>query len=66
MKKEIKNKVSTDVESSNSTVESIKSDVKTIASKYNYNANVKIVSQFGTDQVTHDCNSKWYINGSNT
>ena len=51
MTKKIKDKVSKDVESSNSTVDSIKSDVKTIASKYNYNADVKIVSQFGTDQL---------------
>ncbi len=51
MTKNIKEKVSKDVESSNSTVDSIKSDVKTIASKYNYNADVTIVSQFGTDQL---------------
>jgi signal peptidase I len=51
MTKNIKEKVTKDVESSNSTVESIKSDVKTIASKYNYNADVTIVSQFGTDQL---------------
>ncbi len=29
----------------------VKADIKSIASNYNYNANVKIVSQFGTDQL---------------
>jgi signal peptidase I len=51
MIRDIKDKATTDVESSNSTVESIKSDVKNIASKFNYNANVRISSQFGTDQL---------------
>lgn len=51
MMNEIKNKASIDVLSENSTDSSIKSDVKTILSKYNYNANIKIVSQFGTDQL---------------
>ncbi len=51
MIQEIKDKATTDVESSNSTVDSIKSDVKNIASKFNYNANVRISSQFGTDQL---------------
>ena len=51
MIQKIKDKSTSDVESSNSTVNSIKSDVKNIASKYNYNANVKISSQFGTDQL---------------
>lgn len=51
MIRDIKDKATTDVESSNSTVDSIKSDVKNIASKFNYNANVRISSQFGTDQL---------------
>ena len=51
MQKEIKNKASEDIQSDNSTVDSIKTDLKTIASKYNYNADVKIVSQFGNDQL---------------
>ena len=51
MQKEIKNRASEDIQSDNSTVESIKADLKTIASKYNYNADVKIVSQFGNDQL---------------
>ena len=51
MMNEIKNKASDDVESSNSTADTVKADIKSIASKYNYNANVKIVSQFGTDQL---------------
>jgi signal peptidase I len=51
MMNEIKNKASDDVESSNSTVDTVKADITSIASKYNYNADVKIVSQFGTDQL---------------
>lgn len=51
MMNEIKSQVSEDIRSPNSTVDSIKSDIKGIAYKYNYNANVKIVSQFGTDQL---------------
>ena len=51
MMNEIKNKASDDVESSNSTADTVKADIKSIASKYNYNADVKIVSQFGTDQL---------------
>jgi hypothetical protein len=51
MMKEIKSQVSEDVISPNSTVDTIKSDVKAIAYKYKYNADVKIVSQFGTDQL---------------
>jgi signal peptidase I len=51
MMNEIKNKASDDLESSNSTADTVKADIKSIASKYNYNANVKIVSQFGTDQL---------------
>jgi hypothetical protein len=51
MVKEIKNKAFEDVQSSNSTVDTVKADIKSIALNYNYNANVKIVSQFGTDQL---------------
>jgi signal peptidase I len=51
MQKEIKNKASEDIQSDTSTVDSIKADLKNIASKYNYNADIKIVSQFGTDQL---------------
>ncbi len=51
MMEEIKNKASEDVQSTNSTVDSIKADVKAIASNYKYKTNVKIVSQFGTDQL---------------
>ena len=51
MEKEIKNKASADVQSPNSTVDNIKSDIKSIASNYGYNADVKIVSQYGTNQL---------------
>lgn len=51
MEKEIKNKASGDVQSPNSNVDIIKSDIKSIASKYGYNADVKIVSQYGTNQL---------------
>ncbi len=51
MKDEIKNKADDDVQSDNSTVDSVKADLKAIATKYNYNADVKIVSQFGNDQL---------------
>ncbi len=51
MMKEIKKDASIDVESPNSTDESIKTDVRNIASKYNYNANVKIVSQYGINEL---------------
>ena len=51
MMQEIKKNAIMDVASPNSTDESIKSDVKNIASRYNYNANVKIVSQYGIDEL---------------
>ena len=51
MMQEIKKNVIMDIASPNSTDESVKSDVKNIASKYNYNANVKVVSQYGTDKL---------------
>lgn len=48
---QIKNRVMEDVQSDNSTVDSIKSDVKSIAQNYNYTADVKISSQYGNDQL---------------
>ena len=51
MMNEIKNKASVDVLSENSTDNSIKADVRTILSKYNYSANIEIISQFGTDKL---------------
>lgn len=48
---EMNDKALDDVQSDTSTVESIKSDMNDIAQKYNYTANVKITSQFGTDQL---------------
>jgi len=51
MQDEIKEKVATDVDDYNSTVDSIKSDVDAIAKKYNYTASTTISSQFGTDKL---------------
>jgi signal peptidase I len=51
MMQEIKENAIIDIASPNSTDESVKSDVKNIASKFNYNANVKVVSQYGTDEL---------------
>ena len=51
MMQEIKKNAIMDVASPTSTDESIKSDVKNIASRYNYNANVKIISQYGIDEL---------------
>jgi signal peptidase I len=51
MMQEIKKNAIADVASPNSTDESIKSDVSNITSRYNYNANVKIVSQYGIDEL---------------
>jgi len=48
---EMQQKALTDIADPNSTVESVKSDMQSIAQKYNYTANVTIVSQFGTDQL---------------
>lgn len=48
---QIKNRVMEDVQSDNSTVDSIKSDIKSIALNYNYTADVKISSQYGNDQL---------------
>ena len=52
MQDEIKEKVANDVNDYQSTVDSIKSDVNTIAQKYNYTATTTITSQFGTDQLS--------------
>ncbi len=51
MKTEMEKKALTDIYSDNSTVDSIKNDMKGIAEKYHYNITVKIDSQFGTDQL---------------
>jgi hypothetical protein len=48
---EMKVKALEDVEDPDSNVESIKTDMQNIASKYNYTVQVKIVSQFGEDQL---------------
>ncbi len=40
-----------DLQSDNSTVESVKNDMRYIAQKYNYNITVKIDSPFGVDQL---------------
>jgi len=48
---EMKDKALIDVESDTSTVDSVKDDMKSIAESYNYNATIKIDSQFGTDQL---------------
>jgi signal peptidase I len=48
---EMKNKAYKDVQSYKSTVSSLKTDMQTIAKKYNFTANVTITSQFGTDQL---------------
>lgn len=51
MQNEIKEKVATNINDYNSTVDSIKSDVNAVAQKYNYTASTTIISQFGTDQL---------------
>lgn len=51
MKSEMELRAYQQVYESNSTVDSIKADMKAIAKKYNYTANVKIVSPYGTDQL---------------
>jgi signal peptidase I len=48
---EMKNRAFNDVQSPSSTVNSLKADMKAIANKYNYAADVTINSQFGTDQL---------------
>ncbi len=51
MLQEMKIKAMADVEDTESSVASIKTDMQNIALKYNYTANVKISSQFGEDQL---------------
>lgn len=51
MEAEMQEKALIDVQDPKSTVESVKRDIKTIAKKYNYTADVTIKSQFGTDQL---------------
>lgn len=48
---EMKNKAYADIQSYSSTSSSLKTDMKTIANKYNFTANVTLTSQFGTDQL---------------
>ncbi len=51
MQYEMEHKAIADVYEDYSTVDSIKGDMKDIAQNYHYNITVKIVSQFGTDQL---------------
>ena len=51
MKHEMEQKAINDIYEDNSTVDSVKNDMKEIAQSYNYNITVKIDSQFGTDQL---------------
>jgi hypothetical protein len=51
MKIEMEQHALVQIYESNSTVDSIKNDIKAIAKKYDYTANVNIVSQYGTDQL---------------
>lgn len=51
MIKEMKQKASADVLSDKSTVNSLKSDIKAIARKYNYTAEVNLTSQFGNEEL---------------
>ena len=48
---EMKNKAYADIRSYSSTSSSLKTDIKTIAKKYNFTANVTLTSQFGTNQL---------------
>ncbi|MDD1775529.1 MAG: S24/S26 family peptidase [Methanobacterium sp.] len=51
MKIEMEQRALNDVYDDKSSVDSLKNDIKTIAKSYNYTANVKIESQFGTDEL---------------
>lgn len=51
MKKEMEARALNDIYEDTSTVDSIKNDMKQIATSYNYTVNVKIESQFGTDEL---------------
>ncbi|MEN6294293.1 MAG: S24/S26 family peptidase [Methanobacterium sp.] len=48
---EMKNKAYNDIQSYSSTSSSLKSDMQTIAKKYNFTVNVTLTSQFGTNQL---------------
>jgi signal peptidase I len=48
---EMKNKAMSDVQDDSSTVDSIKSDMQSIARNYNYTIQVKLVSQYGENQL---------------
>ncbi|KAF5083979.1 S24/S26 family peptidase [Methanobacterium aggregans] len=48
---EMNEKALVDIQDEDSTVSSVKADMQAIAKEYNYNATVKIQSQFGTDQL---------------
>jgi putative alpha-1,2-mannosidase len=48
---EMNNRAFSDVQSDSSTVNSLKADMRVIAKKYNYTAEVTINSQFGIDQL---------------
>jgi signal peptidase I len=51
MTTEMKNRAYYDIKNYRSTVYSLKTDMKTIAKRYNFTANVTLVSQFGTDKL---------------
>ena len=51
MIKEMKNKAFNDIQSDASTSGSLKADMQTIAKRYNFTANITLISQFGTDQL---------------
>ncbi|HEX3014433.1 MAG TPA: S24/S26 family peptidase [Methanobacterium sp.] len=48
---EMKNKAYSDLQSYTSTSSSLKVDMRTIAKKYNFTANITLTSQFGTNQL---------------
>jgi phage repressor protein C with HTH and peptisase S24 domain len=48
---EMKNKAYNDIKSDASTSGSLKVDIQNIAKKYNFTANVTLISQFGTDKL---------------
>jgi signal peptidase I len=49
---EMKNKAMSDVQDDSSTVDSVKSDMQSIARNYNYTIQVKLVSQYGENQLS--------------
>lgn len=50
---EMKSKSYKDVQSYKSTTNSLKTDMQNIAKKYNFTADVTLISQFGTDQLPY-------------